>query len=792
MSLSTDAERSGADQGTGEARRRGTRGRALLALVLIGLTLLGTSTLLAARPPAARPADTPAQEFAAARALGHVRAVAQRPHPTGTRDNARVRRYLVDTARSLGAQVDVESGGAVRTDMGSPFPAGTVHNVIAKVAGNAPRTSGGKALLLVAHYDSVPTGPGAADDGSAVGAMLETMRALRAGGGVRDDVVFLFTDAEETGSLGAELFVRKHKADDYGAVLNWEARGSGGPVMMFETSDGNGPLVDAFAQSGTRFVTTSLAYEVYKRMPNGSDFTVFRDAGAIGLNSAFTRGLNDYHSPRDDVGRLSPDSVQHQGELMLGLVRGLGDSDLRNLHGRNSVYFDLFGRVLVRYPVGWAVPAAAVTLLGFAGLLVLGTRRSALRIGGVLATAGIAAGAVITAALADFGLWYAVTLVRPDMAALPMSEPYDRGWFVAGFLVLLAGTLLFAGRLTRGRPPAELIAGGLAVMAVLLAVVVLTVPGASYLLQWPLLAGLPALGFACRRTAARGETLGVLLAALAPAVAVVLFTSLVDSLLIALGVSLSAVAVLLAGTGGLLSLPLLARLPRPGLLASGAAAASVVLVGTGTVALDFSPRQPLPDSLVYVRDLARGTSTWMTTDPSPDDWTRRVLGDDPGRGTAARYFAEYGDLPVRQAKAPALDLPAPSVELLADTTAGGVRTVRFRVASQRDAWQIQVRLPRAPLISCVVAGQRMNREALSKQGVASGGVVFQFTGDPDGAELSCRTKAGSRLLVDASDSTIGLPPEVAALAGPRPRENETVPYGFAPADSSVVRRTRTL
>ncbi|MFF9127544.1 M20/M25/M40 family metallo-hydrolase [Streptomyces sp. NPDC014889] len=686
----------------------------------------------------------------------------------------------------------MESGDAIRTGMGSPFPAGTVHNVVAKVTGNMPGTSGGKALLLVAHYDSVPTGPGAADDGSAVGAMLETMRALRAGGGVRNDVVFLFTDAEEIGSLGAEMFVRKHKVDDYGPVLNWEARGSGGPVMMFETSDGNGPLIDAFAQGGTRFVSTSLAYEVYKRMPNGSDFTVFRDAGAIGLNSAFMHGLHDYHSPRDDLDRLSPDSVQHQGELMLGLVRSLGDADLRDVHGQDSIYFDLFGRVLVHYPVGWAVPTAAVTLLGFGWLLVLGTRRSALRIGGVLATAGIAAGAVITAALVDFGLWYAVTLVRPDMAALPMSEPYDRGWFVAGFLVLLAGTLLVAGRLTRGRQPAELIAGGLVVMAVLLAVVVLAVPGASYLLQWPLLAGLPALGFACRDTVARDDVVGVLLAALAPAVAVVLFTSLVDSLLIALGVSLSAVAVVLAGIGGVLSLPLLARLPRPGLLASGAAAASVVLVGAGAVGLEFSPRQPLPDSLVYVRDLARGTSMWVTTDPSPDDWTRRVLGDDPDRGTAARYFSEYGDLPVLQTKAPALDLPAPSVKLLEDTTAGRVRKVRFRVASQRHAWQIQVRLPREPLISCVVAGVPMNGEALSKQGVESGGVVFQFTGSSDGTELSCQTKAGSRLLVDVSDFTIGLPPEVGALVGPRPQENETVPYGFAPADSSVVRQTKTL
>ncbi|SFX93231.1 M20/M25/M40 family metallo-hydrolase [Streptomyces atratus] len=778
------------------APRPGHR-RAVLPAVLAMLALLGVLALLAFAPPPASGADAPATEFSAGRAERHLREIAQRPHPLGTADNTRVRGYVADTARALGAEVSVQSGDVVRPAWGNPFPAATAHNVIARVPGKDPQLSGGKTLLLVAHYDSVPTGPGAADDGAAVAAMLETMRALKSGGGVRNDVVFLFTDGEELGALGAELFVQRNGVDGYGAVLNWEARGSSGPVMMFETSTGNGPLIDAFADGSSRPVANSLAYEVYKRMPNGSDFTVFRDEGAIGLNAAFLHGFHDYHSPHDDLERLSPDSVQHHGESMLGLVRGLGEHDLRTLHdGGDSVYFDLFARILVRYPADWALPLAGATVLGLIALAYRGARTSALRVKGVLVTAGTGFAAVLVAALGSFGLWLAAAALRPGLAALPLSEPYERGFFAAGFLVLAAAALLMAARLLRGRRPAELLCGVLTIGAVLLLGAVIALPGTSYLFQWPLLAGLPALWWACRDTGGEhsGQRLlvGTLLAAAGPAVAVVLFAPLVDSLLIALGIPLAAVAVLVAAIGGALLLPLLARVPRPGVASAAAAVLALALVGTGLLRSGFSAEHQRPNALVYVKDLSLGTTTWISGDPEPDAWTRKVLGDDPARGSAADYYPQRGDEPVLKAGAPALDLSAPTVSLLADSTSGDTRRVRFKVASQREAWRLQIRLPREPLKSCVVAGVRMDRAALTKQGEGAEGVVFHFTGAVAGVEFSCDTEAGSRLPVDVSDYTIGLPAEVAALVGPRPKETIPVSFGFAPDDSAVVRQIKTL
>ncbi|SEG14432.1 Peptidase family M28 [Nonomuraea solani] len=758
--------------------------RALLAAVGAGLALLGVLALLAFAPPAARGTDAPAAEFSAARAAAHLGQIAQRPHPLGTPDNARVRAYLVDTARALGAEVSVQSGDVVRPAWGNPFPAATAHNVIAKVRGSAPAGGGGKALLLVSHYDSVPTGPGAADDGAAVAAMLETMRALKASGGVRNDVVFLFTDGEELGALGAELFAQKSGLDGFGAVLNWEARGSGGPVMVFETNTGNAPLIDAFAGASGRPVANSLAYEVYKRMPNGSDFTVFRDRGAVGLNAAFLHGFHDYHSPHDDLARLSRDSVQHHGDSMLGLVRGLGDLDLRTLRSdEDAVYFDLFARVLVHYPAGWALPLAVVTVLGLVALLYLGFRAGELRVAGVLVTAGTGFGAVLVAAIGTFGLWQVVMVARPELAALPLAEPYERGLFVAAFLVLTAAVFLGAAWLLRRRRPAELVGGGLVLGAVLLSASVILLPGASYLFQWPVLAGLPALWWGTRSK--------VPLTAAAPAVAVVLFAPLVDGLLIALGIPLAAVAMVLAGIGGALLLPLLMRLARP-MVVAAAAALALVTAGAGTLLSGFDAEHPRPNSLVYVRDLSKGTTMWMSGDPEPDTWTGRVLGQNPDRGPAADYYPQRGAEPVLWAKAPPLDLPAPAVTTLDDATAGDTRRVRFKVASQRAAWRLQIRLPRAPLKSCVVAGVRMDGPALDKQGEGAEGVVFHFTGSVSGVEIGCETKAGSPLAVDVADYTIGLPDQVAALVGPRPAGTVPVSFGFAPDEAAVVRQIKTL
>src|SRR5262249_32744564 len=102
-----------------------------------------------AEPPDPVPASAPPTEFSAERAFAHVREIAQRPHPIGTGDNARVRDYVLGRLRALGLNPQVQDATGVSTRYAE---AGYVHNILARVPG---RTPGGQAVVLMAHYDGV-------------------------------------------------------------------------------------------------------------------------------------------------------------------------------------------------------------------------------------------------------------------------------------------------------------------------------------------------------------------------------------------------------------------------------------------------------------------------------------------------------------------------------------------------------------------------------------------------------------------------------------------------------------
>src|SRR6185436_14698966 len=202
--------------------------------------------------------------------------------------------------------------------------AATVANVIARLKG----TGAGRALLLSAHYDSVATGAGASDDAAGVAALLETARALKTQPPLQNDVIFLFTDGEEAGLFGARAFTEQHPwAKDVGVVMNFEARGNGGPSIMFETSSGNQQLIKTFGQTAPDPVASSLTYEIYKLLPNDTDLSVFKEAKLPGLNFAYINGFTHYHTNLDTPVQLDERSLQHHGASALALTRAFGNGN---------------------------------------------------------------------------------------------------------------------------------------------------------------------------------------------------------------------------------------------------------------------------------------------------------------------------------------------------------------------------------------------------------------------------------------------------------------------------------
>src|SRR3954471_11332418 len=169
-------------------------GRPLLAntALWLGLVLTSGLAIYGTRPPPARGASAPVNVFSAARAMVHLEHIAKQPHPIGSEEAARVREYLIEQLRALGGEVRVEQGvGTVQYNRN--LHSGLVNNIVATF----PGPSNTRAVMLVAHSDSVPEGPGAADDGAGLIVILETIRALRAGSPINNDVVVLFSDGEE-------------------------------------------------------------------------------------------------------------------------------------------------------------------------------------------------------------------------------------------------------------------------------------------------------------------------------------------------------------------------------------------------------------------------------------------------------------------------------------------------------------------------------------------------------------------------------------------------------------------
>ena len=74
-------------------------------------------------------------------------------------------------------------------------------------------------------------------------------------------------------------------------------------------------------------VANSLSYEIYKRLPNDTDLTVFKHAGYSGLNFAFIEGVINYHHATDTLQNLNRGSLQHQGDYAVELARWFGNVD---------------------------------------------------------------------------------------------------------------------------------------------------------------------------------------------------------------------------------------------------------------------------------------------------------------------------------------------------------------------------------------------------------------------------------------------------------------------------------
>ena len=573
------------------------------------LALVGALIVRSGTTPAPLPESAPPGEFSSARALRHVRAIAERPHPSGSADHARVREYIMAELRALGLEPQVQEATAV----GTRYPAaGHVKNILARVPGP---TAGGKAVLIAAHYDGVGAAPAAGDDGSGSAALLETLRALRAGAPLEHDVIALFTDAEESGLLGAAAFVREHPwARDVAMTMNFEARGTTGRSLMFETGAGNLDVARVLATLDD-VTASSLSVTIYRSLPNDTDLSELSMLGTPALNFAFVDGVERYHTFHDDIAHLNAGSLQHHGAQLLALTKTFGNGPLPRPVTGDAIFFDSPFVGVLAYAESYSVPIALVVAATVIALAVFTARRDKKW------ARGIALGAVamlVAAALGGLATSHLAAAIEMLHTATTWdgqpswSGIYALAWAILA-LAIAAGTWALA---RRGSSREALHVGALIVWGVLACFTAVKLPGASYLFAWPLLAVVIAVVVEMVWRDSAGAYAARWVA-----------TAIAASFLVPVCIMVAGYTLPLAGPGGIgvgVLVPMLAWLLAPQLESLGGSVggerrgrsavlmlvASLALVAGGAATVRRDDARPTRENLVYVTSLD-ADSAWL-------------------------------------------------------------------------------------------------------------------------------------------------------------------------------------
>jgi hypothetical protein len=262
--------------------------------------------------------------------------------PTGTPANTRARTYIVDQLRLFGFDVRVQETDARRGTIGRTA---RVANIIAVRQGRRP-----EAIGLLSHYDSTAVGPGAADDALGVSVSLEAARALGATANRQWTVMVLVTDGEEANLMGAAaLMTDRFVIDRLRAYVNIEATGSAGPPMLFEVGPGNAWLLAPWIRRvpgprGGSFIT-----EIYRRLPNDTDFSILKQHEIPGLNFAAVNDSYAYHTPRDTPDRLSTATLRQTGEQVVAILDALDDVDITQRSSADYNFVDIAGTTALSY-----------------------------------------------------------------------------------------------------------------------------------------------------------------------------------------------------------------------------------------------------------------------------------------------------------------------------------------------------------------------------------------------------------------------------------------------------------
>jgi len=691
----------------------GSAGSTMFAKMSLGT--LGALALLAAwlalRPAAVATPDRPSPTgFDAARALAHMRVLAQTPRPTGSDANARARDYVIAQVRALGLEpvVQTETVQASSVDFMANIHVtlAEVKNIVVRKPGAARHGGKRQAVLAGARYDSAFGSPGAADGAASAAALLEALRGLQAGPPLDNDVLFVFTDADEQ-ALGTRGFAESHPwAERVRVALRFDNPGNRGPLALVDAAGADAFAVDAWARLAPAPHGSSFMAELQRGLPQRAASAALAASGASVLHFATTEGPLGWGGVHDIGERMSAASLQHEGDTMVALLRHFGNAKPPPPQVRGQTFFalPLVGHVHYSNMLVWPLALLACVL----DVVACRTALRRLGIAGSDIVHGMF-GFLFMSGLAIFLAW----LCREALPGL--QDRYDAGlfadgdglhWQVLAFLLLPAACFAVPLRQLTARLGGECVALG-AMLAATLALLLASrgAPGASYVLAWPLLAAQAAwLALAAPRLHSwRPARRRMLLAAAAVPALLVIVPAAWDSaaLLSPRWLLLPSMLVcLLLALSAMLFAHVRVRLVAAPLLLAGAAA-----IGMAYAAHPAWPELPAPNRLVYLKDTPSWQAYWMHPAGPLDAWTKQVFPN-AMHPYVMPYTFGIDSEPVWYAAAPRDDTVAyPYLLIEKDDRRGDVRHVEFLLRSKNRAPELTLRLVGGDSVRTTVNGR---------------------------------------------------------------------------------------
>ncbi|MDX8552108.1 M20/M25/M40 family metallo-hydrolase [Tenacibaculum sp. 1B UA] len=624
-----------------------------------------------------------ATEFSIDNALYHLKNISQKPHHTGSEEHKNVQNYLVQELKKLNLEPEIQYQTAINKKWRA---ATTTENIIAKIKG----TENGKALLLLTHYDSNPhSSLGASDAGSGVVTILEGIRAyLAANKTPKNDIIILFSDAEELGLLGAQAFVENHPwAKDVGLVLNFEARGSGGSsYMLMETNGKNKTLLTEFLNANPNYpAANSLMYGVYKKLPNDTDLTVFREKGNInGFNFAFIDDHFDYHTEQDSYERLNRETLLHQADYFTTSLNYFANADLTNLNSDTDYIYVNFPFIkLLTYPFSWVLPMLIIAFLLFIALIAVGIYKKKMTVIGVLKGFIPYILSLVLCVGISYGLWQLLLIIHPQYTDILHGFTYNGYQYIIAFVLLNLWVLFKVYNKLKEAKAIDLLIAPITFGLIINVLIYMNLPEAGFFII-PVFASLFILAillFMNINKASRATLFAII-----SIPTIYMIAPMIQLFPVALGLkTLFISAILLVFIFGLI-LPVFYQEKTKNGWQTLTGFLALLFFVLATFNSGFSIEKKKPNSLVFIQNSDTNTSYWASHNKTLDGYTKQYFNDESKQGGIdlmagkSKYNTSFN----YYQKAENKNIPISNIKINKDTLINNLRNVSFTIAPTRN------------------------------------------------------------------------------------------------------------